>query len=102
MSQEEYVCNYNDNEELKKAFEILDDHLTQMEERRKFMEKELRDLMEKKKRCWERAEAALQKGGFVDNPSKKAIWYNRKGQVFMKDRDDDEHPLTRILGGLFS
>ena len=101
MSQEEYVCNYNDNDEIQKRFEILDDHLTHMEERRKFMEKEMKDLFEKKKRLWESAEAELQRAGLVDNPSKKAIWYNKKGQVFMKDRDD-EHPLAGLLGGLFS
>lgn len=99
MSQDKYLCNVNDDTELKAAYDNIMEQGTRAKERMKFMKKEVEALDAEKKACWANLERILEGRNLLDKNIEWAIWFNDEGQVFCKEHDEHEG-LPSFLRGM--
>lgn len=97
-TQEEYVCNYNDDPDLKPAFEKLAEFMEHSSQRIQFMKKEAEALNDERNKLWRACDELLQDKGYV--PKGQYLRFNEKGQIFSKPKEE-RSALEEILHHIF-
>ncbi len=85
MSQQEYLCNMNDEPDIRAVINEMKEFDKYASERFRFIKKEAEGLKDQKDSLWRKLEAVLVDKKLVPEKNNLEYRFNDKGQVFCRE-----------------